>query len=66
MLETSPRVKHSVIIIKKPRVPFTATPDIMARGRVSEAFLISSAVRIRLGQFLSFSSSKTGECHLHM
>jgi len=44
MLVTSPRVKHNVMTIKKPRVPFTATPDMMARGRVSEAFLISSAV----------------------
>ena len=42
ILSTSPRVKHSVITIKKPRTPFTATPAIMALGSVSEAFLISS------------------------
>lgn len=44
MVLTSPTVKHSVMTIKKPRVPFTAVPARMARGRVSEAFLISSAV----------------------
>ena len=44
MLETSPRVKHRVTTITKPRTPLTATPDMMALGNVSDAFLISSAV----------------------
>jgi hypothetical protein len=44
MVLTSPTMKHSVMTIKKPRVPFTAAPTRMARGRVFEASLISSAV----------------------
>lgn len=40
---TSPRVKHNVTSIMKPKTPFTATELIMALGSVSDASLISSA-----------------------
>lgn len=63
MLLTSSRVKHSVMIIKKPTVPFTATPAVMVRGRVSEAY----CVLVSLVSTVPCVHLKTGGTgHLHM
>ena len=40
----SPRVKHRVTTMMKPKTALRPTAQLMARGNVSEASLISSAV----------------------
>ena len=40
----SPSVKQMVMTMMKPIMPLMITPDIMERGRVTDASLISSAV----------------------
>lgn len=56
----SPNVKQMVMTMMKPMIPLMITPDIMERGRVTDASLISSAIENdTLAQLLDTTSTKS-------